>query len=229
MEAGVVPKANVGAGVDVDVPKPLPNDISGDFAILINRRLKQQQRVASSTTVRETATWPSHVWQESCSKNLLRSERSTRLSRPIGTRESLLPATAIGPVELDSAPTRRFYERIWRGREISVSAEDLRDATNSPKYGAGAWLCCIDYRSLKKNVWTTRYWFSSFFTTIPYFWFRIYTMYFNIYIRNVHTLYMYIKLYTHFSLERLLIAFNRTNIIMYMHRKVYIECKLWDI
>lgn len=201
MEAGVVPKANVGAGVDVDVPKPLPNDISGDFAILINRRLKQQ-RAASSTTVRETATWPSHVWQESCSKNLLRSERSARLSRPIGTRESLLPATAIGPVELDSASTRRFYERIWRGLEISVSAEDLRDATNSPKYGAGAWL----YREAvsiivvkKKKCMDHTYWFSSFFTIIPYFWFRIYTMYFNIYIRNVHTLYMYIKLYTHFS------------------------------
>lgn len=28
VDAGVVPKANVGAGVDVDVPKPLPNDIS---------------------------------------------------------------------------------------------------------------------------------------------------------------------------------------------------------
>lgn len=27
VEAGVVPKANVGAGVDVDVPKPVPNDI----------------------------------------------------------------------------------------------------------------------------------------------------------------------------------------------------------
>lgn len=27
VEAGVVPKAKVGAGVDVDAPKPLPNDI----------------------------------------------------------------------------------------------------------------------------------------------------------------------------------------------------------
>lgn len=27
VDPGVVPKANVGAGADVDVPKPLPNDI----------------------------------------------------------------------------------------------------------------------------------------------------------------------------------------------------------
>lgn len=46
VEAGVVPKANVGAGVDVDVPKPVPNDISDR---LDRRRLKR--RIAPSTRV----------------------------------------------------------------------------------------------------------------------------------------------------------------------------------